>query len=279
MENYEKCHFTSNDDPETYDRDKATSVTGAEKGSLRAEETQESSLTGGVNLYQTSAVPYHPELQEVSQKNKPDKTLVNAIFYCLLGGIILLTVLIGIILHKMDLTDQRLTESLHKIDSLEQALDMRDSVYQEKFGKILDDLEKTDDKINGLRLPPQPEVSEMEDYAQQESADPGKLDHGWLGVTVFDVDETALTEGLPQGAYIDGILDKGAADKAGLFSYDVITGFNGSPITCVSDLLGAIEHTMPGDKVKLDIIRLDEEEPKSLTVEVTMMENPNTEKN
>jgi putative serine protease PepD len=92
----------------------------------------------------------------------------------------------------------------------------------------------------------------------------GKATHGLLGASVQDV--TATGSGAVVGASIKAITSGGGADKAGLKSGDVITVFNGAPITNATDLTAQVRFLAAGASTSLTYVR----DGKSSTVDVTL---------
>ncbi|MGB5096353.1 MAG: DegQ family serine endoprotease [Porticoccaceae bacterium] len=88
--------------------------------------------------------------------------------------------------------------------------------------------------------------------------DSGRVERGWLGVYIQDVDR-ALAESLgldkPQGALIAQIEPGSPADKAGLEAGDVVVAFNGRPIVDASDLPHVVGQMKPGASADAEIIR------------------------
>lgn len=85
-----------------------------------------------------------------------------------------------------------------------------------------------------------------------------KVDRGWLGVSIQDVDENiakALDLKEVKGALIAGTMPDQPADKAGLKAQDVILKVNDKQIDNTNDLLRAIAGMPPGSKVDLTIWR------------------------
>ena len=83
----------------------------------------------------------------------------------------------------------------------------------------------------------------------------GYISKPYIGVSVGDVGEEALTYGLPKGAAIRSVVEDGPAAKAGIQENDIITGVNGTEITCGDDLVKAIGAVQVGDEVELDVYR------------------------
>ena len=57
------------------------------------------------------------------------------------------------------------------------------------------------------------------------------------------------------GVYISGIVKGGPADKAGLAAGDVITEFNGEPVSDANQLITMISEHEVGERVKLTVSR------------------------
>lgn len=88
--------------------------------------------------------------------------------------------------------------------------------------------------------------------------DKGRVDRGWLGVYIQDVDKgLAQSLGLkkPQGALIAQVEPGGPADRAGIRPGDVIVRFNGQTIRESSDLPHVVGLIRPGAKSPAIIIR------------------------
>ncbi|MDQ7877272.1 trypsin-like peptidase domain-containing protein [Microbacterium sp. QXD-8] len=97
-----------------------------------------------------------------------------------------------------------------------------------------------------------------------EIIDSGEATHGLLGASVkpaASVEESTIT-----GAYIAEVTDGGAAAEAGLQQGDVVTGFNGVPITDATDLTAQVRAAAAGSKAEVTFVR----DGKTQTVEVTL---------
>jgi serine protease Do len=86
----------------------------------------------------------------------------------------------------------------------------------------------------------------------------GRAAHAWLGVTVQDLNQ-ALAESFglshPDGALVASVAPDSAAAKAGVRAGDVLTSFNGEPITRSGDLSSRIGQASPGETVRLGVWR------------------------
>jgi putative serine protease PepD len=81
----------------------------------------------------------------------------------------------------------------------------------------------------------------------------GKGSHGLLGASVQDVASTSASTVV--GATIKSIVPGGAADKAGLKAGDVVTEFNGVPITSSTDLTAQVRFLPAGAPANLTYMR------------------------
>ena len=94
----------------------------------------------------------------------------------------------------------------------------------------------------------------------------GTASHGLLGALVTDAQSVASST--VTGAYIDSVSPEGAAAKSGLRAGDIVTRFNGIPITNRVDLTAQVR-TLPGESTAtLTYVRGGN----SYTVEVTLDE-------
>ncbi len=86
----------------------------------------------------------------------------------------------------------------------------------------------------------------------------GRVDRGWLGVYIQDVDrDLAKSLGLskPQGALIAQVEKDGPAEKAGIKAGDVVVEFNDQPIEDASDLPHTVGLMSPGSKATAVLMR------------------------
>ncbi|MCV6615034.1 MAG: DegQ family serine endoprotease [Cellvibrionaceae bacterium] len=92
----------------------------------------------------------------------------------------------------------------------------------------------------------------------QQLRENGRVERGWLGVAIQDVDSNlAASFGMdkPIGALITQIDPKGPAAKSGLQAGDIIIEFNGNAINESGDLTHAVGRTKPDSKVKVEVMR------------------------
>lgn len=97
----------------------------------------------------------------------------------------------------------------------------------------------------------------------------GKATHGLLGATIMDAtSDSALKNVSVVGASVQSVTDGGAAKAAGIRKGDIITGFNGLPITGSIDLTAQVRAAEAGSEATVTYIRDGE----STTVTVTLGE-------
>ncbi len=86
----------------------------------------------------------------------------------------------------------------------------------------------------------------------------GRVDRGWLGVTIQPVtEEVAESMGLASagGALIADLSRDGPAARGGLRRGDIITDFEGTKIDTIRDLTRAVADTAPGTQARVQILR------------------------
>ncbi len=99
----------------------------------------------------------------------------------------------------------------------------------------------------------------------------GRVDRGWLGVYIQEVDrDLAASLGLANadGALIAQVAEGSPAKKAGLLPGDVVITFDGQPIVEASDLPHLVGLMPPGRKVDVTLVRKGRERNVALTVGV-----------
>ena len=93
-------------------------------------------------------------------------------------------------------------------------------------------------------------------YAQRIASEliaTGTASHGLLGATVTSAATSSDSDVV--GALIDGVSPDGAAERAGLRAGDVITVFNGVPITDQIDLTAQVRVLAGGETTTLVYVR------------------------
>jgi putative serine protease PepD len=92
----------------------------------------------------------------------------------------------------------------------------------------------------------------------------GTATHGLLGAKVSDAANVKGSTSV--GATIEEVVTGGAAEKAGMVAGDVVTRFNGVPITDANDITAQVRTMAAGAKVDIEFIR----NGKTLTEQVTL---------
>jgi serine protease Do len=98
----------------------------------------------------------------------------------------------------------------------------------------------------------------------------GKIIRGRIGVSVQEVPREGYEDfGLKSraGAVVAQVTPGGAASKAGLEPGDVITQYNGRPVSKSDDLVKMVVATKPGTSVPVKVLRNKEEKTLNVTVE------------
>lgn len=110
----------------------------------------------------------------------------------------------------------------------------------------------------------------------QDLRDNKKVQRGWLGVTIQDVDENsakALGMQEAQGALISSVRPGDPGDKGGIKPGDVVLKINDRSVADAGELLKGVAALAPGEKAALQVWR----DGKSLSLTVTLGERPTTE--
>ncbi len=103
----------------------------------------------------------------------------------------------------------------------------------------------------------------------------GKISRGYMGIYLDEAKPEVLEAmGIgEQGAFVTRVVPDSPAEKAGLFSGDLITSFAGEKITSVDQLRWLAATTAPGTKVDIDVIR----EGKRRKITLKLAERPGRE--
>lgn len=107
--------------------------------------------------------------------------------------------------------------------------------------------------------------SDIAQRVASEIIDNGAATHGLLGASVASASTAAADAGI-SGAYISNVTAGGAAEAAGLGAGDIVTKFNGLPVTNSTDLTALVRSLAGGSKATLTYVR----DGQSHTVDVTL---------
>ncbi|KTR91132.1 serine protease, partial [Microbacterium testaceum] len=110
--------------------------------------------------------------------------------------------------------------------------------------------------------------SDVAKRISQEIIDNGSATHGLLGANVQDA--AGMQGATTTGAYIAVAVDGGAAQAAGLEKGDIITKFNGIPVTNSADLTAQVRAVAAGSSAEVTYVRNGQEK----TVQVTLGKMP-----
>ena len=94
---------------------------------------------------------------------------------------------------------------------------------------------------------------------------------GYLGITGVSVDaQTSTMYGIPEGIYLQEVIEDGPAEKAGLLKGDIIKKFDGISVASIAELRSNLDYYEAGEKVELTICRQEDGEYVDKTVTVTL---------
>ena len=89
--------------------------------------------------------------------------------------------------------------------------------------------------------------------------DDGKVERGWLGVSVQDVvpeeARSAGTSGAKRGVLVAGVERNSPANRAGLRQGDLVIALNGEPISTSRALVRNVAALPPGQTMRLTVLR------------------------
>ncbi|MCR5590298.1 MAG: trypsin-like peptidase domain-containing protein [Lachnospiraceae bacterium] len=102
---------------------------------------------------------------------------------------------------------------------------------------------------------------------------------GYLGITGVSVDsQTSTMYGIPEGIYLQEIIEDGPADEAGLHKGDIIKKFDGVSVSTIADLRSKLDYYEAGEKVDLIVCRQEDGEYVDKTFTITLSARKDYEK-
>ena len=93
----------------------------------------------------------------------------------------------------------------------------------------------------------------------------------YIGITCENVtSDVNQMSGIPQGVYVDTVVEGGPAEKAGIKKGDVITKIDGTAIDAYKDLVDRLEYYEAGETVELEVYRAQDGEYNAQKISVTL---------
>ena len=124
----------------------------------------------------------------------------------------------------------------------------------------------------GFAIPMAKAQSIIENLMNQETRDKLTSDYGFLNITGQDVSsDVAEMYSIPEGVYVSGTTDGGAAANAGIQKGDIITKLGNTTITSISPLKEELQYYKAGETVEITLQRnTDNKGYQEQTVKVTL---------
>ena len=101
------------------------------------------------------------------------------------------------------------------------------------------------------------EVKQVE-VVETKEVKPEQSGHGWLGIQIMTLNKhRAKYAGVPnqRGVLITGIMENFPAQTSGFAPYDIVTHFDGQPVTTAPQLKCRVMGSSPGERVPVKVIR------------------------
>ena len=93
----------------------------------------------------------------------------------------------------------------------------------------------------------------------------------YIGITCENVtSDVNQMYGIPQGVYVDTVVEGGPAEEAGIKKGDVITKIDGTAIDAYKDLVDRLEYYEAGEIVELEVYRAQDGEYNAQKISVTL---------
>ena len=124
----------------------------------------------------------------------------------------------------------------------------------------------------GFAIPMAKAQGIIENLMNQETRDKLTSDYGFLNITgQYVSSDVAEMYGIPEGVYVSGTTDGGAAANAGIQKGDIITKLGNTTITSISQLKEELQYYKAGETVEITLQRnTDNKGYQEQTVKVTL---------
>ncbi len=102
-----------------------------------------------------------------------------------------------------------------------------------------------------------------------------EADQGYLGITISNIDESIRSPfEMPKGVLVTAVVEGGSADKAGIFTNDVITAINGTPVSTTTELKSKVNSYQFGSIIVVSLKRMERGRWIDVEVNVELQKKP-----
>ncbi|MCI0331284.1 MAG: PDZ domain-containing protein [candidate division Zixibacteria bacterium] len=116
-------------------------------------------------------------------------------------------------------------------------------------------------------VPPLPSLRSWWGPEHPQPLTPAFSSEGFLGVTASDLtDRQKRRHNIKEGAYVEEISEGSPAEKAGIKTDDIVTAFDGKPVSDADDLYQKIRKSEPGKEIPVEILRRGERRTLNVTL-------------
>ena len=131
----------------------------------------------------------------------------------------------------------------------------------------------------GFAIPISKAMSILNNLAEREPRElVDEEDQGFLGITGSDVTaSSANSYNMPVGVHVRSVEEGSGSEKAGMLAGDIITAFDGLPVSGMTQLKSNLQYYRKGETVKITVKRLTNGNYEEVILDVTLGERPEEE--
>ena len=131
----------------------------------------------------------------------------------------------------------------------------------------------------GFAIPISKAMSILNNLAEREPRElVDEEDQGFLGITGSDVTaSSASSYNMPVGVHVRSVEEGSGSEKAGMLAGDIITAFDGLPVSGMTQLKSNLQYYRKGETVKITVKRLTNGNYEEVILDVTLGERPEEE--
>lgn len=131
----------------------------------------------------------------------------------------------------------------------------------------------------GFAIPISKAMSILNNLAEREPRElVDEEDQGFLEITGSDVTaSSASSYNMPVGVHVRSVEEGSGSEKAGMLAGDIITAFDGLPVSGMTQLKSNLQYYRKGETVKITVKRLTNGNYEEVILDVTLGERPEEE--